>query len=364
MQKSSIAIGRSSPRGIWCWLVPSLVALCVGVSAQAAAPVGDVQIKEGAPDRYIVEKGDTLWGIAGKFLKDPWRWPQIWRMNQDQLKNPNLIFPGNVIVLDRSATPAKLVLGETVRLIPRVRTESVAESAIPAIPPRIIEPFLSQPLVIEADGLENAPRIVATEENRVNLGTGGVAYAVGVGSDKTATWQIYRPGRTLIDPDTKTVLGTEAVYLGTGRVTREGSPATIQIITARQEITSGDRLIAAGPIRVKQYVPHAPSAFVQGKIIGMYDGLPTSESGPNSVVAIGRGKRDGLEEGHVLAILRAGTNVVDREAPVSSGSAPTFALPAERYGLLFVFRVFDAVSYGLVMESKRPVAPGDIVQTP
>ena len=361
MQKSNIATNAHRHSG---FLAPVVFALGISLATNAVAQATDIKLQENAPDRYIVEKGDTLWSIAGKFLKDPWRWPQIWQMNQDQLKNPNRISPGNVIVLDRTVTPARLVLGNTVRLSPQVRTEDSTEAAIPPIPPRIIEPFLTQPLVIERGGLDKAPRIVATEENRVHLGSGGIAYAVGVGTDTKVTWQIYRPGRALVDPETKSVLGTEAVYLGTGRVTRPGDPATIEIVSSKQEISSGDRLVAAGPVTINQYVPRAPTVFLKGRIIGMYDGLPTSETGKNSVVTISRGKRDGVEEGHVLAVLRAGSVVPDREATVSRDSAPTFSLPAERYGLLMIFRVFDAVSYALVMESTRPVSPGDVVQTP
>jgi len=364
MQKSNIAPAPFTLLGMRRLLVPMLLALGLATPLQAADQGGEIRLQDNAPDRYVVERGDTLWGIAGKFLKDPWRWPQIWRMNQDQIKNPSRIFPGDVIVLDRSARPARLALGETVRLKPQVRTESMAEQAIPPIPSRTIEPFLTQPLVIEAGGLEKAPRIVATEENRVNIGPGGIAYVIGIAPDQRGAWQIYRPGRVLIDPETKAVLGTEAVYLGTGRVTKDGNPATMEIVSSQREISTGDRLIAAGPLRINQYVPHAPAVLLRGSVIGMYDGLPTSETGRNSVVAINRGKRDGIEEGHVLAILRAGTSVADREAPVSRDAAPRFSLPAERYGLLMVFRVFDAVSYALVMESTRPVAPGDIVQTP
>ena len=361
MQKSNIAPTARRSSG---FLAPVVLVLGISMAPNAVAQRADIKLQDNAPDRYIVEKGDTLWSIAGKFLKDPWRWPEIWRMNQDQLKNPNKISPGNVIVLDRTATPARLVLGNTVRLSPQIRTEDSADTAIPPIPPRAIEPFLTQPLVIEAGGLDKAPRIVATEENRVHLGAGGIAYAIGVGSDTKTTWQIYRPGRALVDPDTKNVLGTEAVYLGTGRVTRPGDPATIEIVSSKQEISSGDRLVASGPVTIKQYVPRAPSVFFKGRVIGMYDGLPTSETGKNSVVAISRGKRDGVEEGHVLAVFRAGSAVPDRESTLSRDAAPTFSLPAERYGLLMIFRVFDAVSYALVMESTRPVTPGDVVQTP
>ena len=143
---------------------------------------GELKLQEGAPDRYIVEKGDTLWGIAGKFLKDPWRWPEVWRLNQDQIKNPHRIYPGDVIVLDRSKEPPELSMESgTIKLSPQIRAEPLAETAIPAIPPKIIEPFLSRTLVIEEGGLANAPRIVGTQEGTVYLGAGGIAYVSGIG---------------------------------------------------------------------------------------------------------------------------------------------------------------------------------------
>lgn len=343
-------------------ITPILLALCLATGSALAQ--GDIKLQEDAPDRYTVQKGDTLWGIARKFLKDPWRWPEIWRLNQDQIKNPHRIYPGNVIVLDRGKTPPQLMLGATVRLSPQVRAKPIEAEAIPAIPPNVIEPFLSQPLVIEEAGLENAPRIIATEENRVYLGTGGIAYLSGIGASKQDLWQIFRPGRALVDPDTQRTLGFEAIYLGTGRIIRFGDPATLQIVAAKQEISKGDRLIALGAPAINQYVPRAPGTFVQGRIIGLYDGLANSEGGRNSIIALNKGKRDGIEMGHVLAIYRTGLSVPDPSSNLSRDSAPLIKLPDERYGLVFVFRTFDSVSYALVMDSARAVSPGDRVQTP
>ena len=342
-------------------LAPAL-ALWLGSSVALAQSV--IRLQESAPDRYIVEKGDTLWGIAGKFLKEPWRWPEIWRMNQDQIRNPNRIYPGNVIVLDRSGTSPQLRLSGTVKLSPEVHSEPLATLAIPAIPPRKIEPFLSQPLIIEEGGLDKAPRIVATQEDRVHVGPGGIAYVSGLGDSRDSLWQIFRAGKPLIDPDSNQTLGFEALFIGTARVTRAGEPATVQILTSKQEITAGDRLIpvvSAGP---PQYVPHAPTTAIKGRIIGLYDRLTTSEGGRDSIISINRGRRNGLETGHVLAIYR---NVVVRDqqsALTSRDRAPTIQLPDERYGLAFVFRTFDSISYALVMESSRPIQSGDVVQTP
>jgi len=370
MSKSSIAKPISRPRGqalrALCALglaMPLALATPVAAWAQSSAPV----MQDNAPDRYIVEKGDTLWGISGKYLKEPWRWPELWRMNREQIANPNRIYPGNVLVLDRSKMPPELSVQGTVKLSPQVRTEALANEAdaIPAIPPRVIEPYLTQPLVIEPDGLESAARIVATEESRVNLGAGNIAYVKGVpAAGGAGTWNIFRPGKTLVDPDTQAPLGVEAIFLGTARVTKPGDPATMQIITSKQEIGVGDRMVAARPAGIVAYVPHPPKVFLRGRIIGLYNGLPTSETGARSIVAINRGKRDGVENGHVLAIVRAGSSIPDPDSNKSRDTAPKIMLPEERYGLLFVFRVFDAVSYALVMDSSRPVAPADIVQTP
>ena len=338
--------------------------------SMAAGPVlgqSAIALQDNAPDSYTVVRGDTLWGIAGKFLKDPWRWPEIWRLNQEQIKDPHWIYPGNVIVLDRAKTPPQLSLEqgqETVKLSPQVRSEPLAAEAIPAIPTRVIEPFLSQPLVIEAGGLEEAPRIVATEENRVHLGPGGTAYVSGLGASKQVVWQIFRPGQPLIDPDSQRTLGYEAVFVGTGRIVRAGDPATMQIIASKQEASYGDRLLALAGPTINQYVPHAPRTAFEGRIIGLYDKLPTSEGGRNSIISLNKGQRDGLEVGNVLALYRSGNTIADPTSGLPPASAPTIRLPDERYGLVFVFRTFDAVSYALVMESTRAVTPGDWLRSP
>jgi hypothetical protein len=363
MQKSITAV-----LAFFLWAVPA-----------AAYAQGDLQLQENAPDSYVVEKGDTLWSIAIKFLKDPWRWPEIWRMNQEQIRNPHQIAPGSVIVLDRTggspqlrlqqgrAEPERVELGrggDTVRLSPQVHSEPLAAQAISSIPPHIIEPFLTQPLVIEQGGLAKAPRVIAIQESRVHLGAGGIAYVSGVRGSNTPVWQIYRPGKPLVDPDSNKTLAYEAVYLGTARVTREGEPATVQIVTSKQEIAAGDRLVAAGEPTVNQYVPHPPGTSFRGRVIGLYDGLATSEGGRYSIVSINKGARHGLEKGHVLALYRRGALVPDPESKLSRDRAPAFQLPDERYGLVFVFRTFDTLCYALVMESSRQLTPGDVVQTP
>src|SRR4249920_1599451 len=289
--------------------ITALLALSLAGAAWLALAQGDLQVKENAPDRYVVEKGDTLWSIATKFLKDPWRWPEIWRMNQEQIRNPHQISPGDVLVLDRSVSPPQLRLAETggerggggaggpddsVKLLPRVYTSDLRAGPIPSISPRSIEPFLTQPLLIEEGGLDRAPRIMATEENRVNLGAGNVAYVSGFGKATNPVWQVYRAGQPLIDPDSQLTLGYEAVFLGTARVTREGEPATVQIVNSKKEISAGDRLIPAPPPVVPQYIPHPPASAVNGRIIALYDALTTSSGGRDSIVSINRGRRHGF----------------------------------------------------------------------
>src|SRR5437899_2051746 len=264
--------------------ITALLALALTGAGLLVLAQGDLQVKDTAPDRYVVQRGDTLWSIATKFLNDQWRWPEIWRMNQEQIRNPHNILPGDVLVLDRSVSPPQLRIADSgggagpglggaggEKLLPRVYTQPLTSEAIPAISPKSIEPFLTQPLIIEEGGLDKAPRIIATEENRVNLGAGNVAYVSGFGGSDAPVWQIYRTGRPLVDPDNQRTLGFEAVFLGTAQVTRSGEPATVQIVNSKKEISAGDRLIPAPPPTIPQYVPHAP-AFAGGEsIVESYD---------------------------------------------------------------------------------------------
>ncbi len=336
------------------------------LAASASAQVAPAELKENAPDRYVVVPGDTLWSIAERFLTAPQRWPELWNMNKDSVSNPHRIYPGNVLVLDRAK--GQLAVSDTVKLSPKVRSERATGGAIPSIPPSLIEPYLTRPLVIEADGLDNAPTIVATQENRVILGAGNTAYATGLSNSKEETWHIYRRGKALVDPDSKSTVGYEATFLGTARVKKQGEPATIEIIAAGQEISRGDKLVAAGAPQVPNYAPHAPAGKVNGRVMSIYGGVGTvGEGSRNSVITLNRGKADGVEVGHVLALLRLGAAVDTRGAMQYGSAAPGPAgmkVPDERYGLVFVFRVFDRVSYALVMNVSRPVKPLDVVQNP
>jgi len=337
-------------------------ALSAGALAQA--PKTPLAMKPDAPDRYVVVPGDTLWGIAQRYTDSPWRWSELWNMNKDEIKNPHRIYPGNVIVLDRAGGRLALSSG-TVKLSPRIRAESTAHTPVPSIPPGIIEPFLTRPLVVEPDGLDNAPTIIAAgEDSRVVLSNGDRAFVRGMGDSKVTTWFVYRRGPALIDPDTQTTLGYEAIYLGSASVVRAGEPAVIRLSSVTQEVGVGDKLVAAGRPDVPNYAPHAPSSELQGRIISLY-GRDTrvGEYGNHSVIAINLGRTKGVDVGTVVALYRPGATVADATRPRDSGAAP-LVLPNERYGLAFVFRVFDRVSYALVMNISRPVNKLDLVQNP
>ncbi len=358
-------------------------------------------LKDDAPDRHIVVPGDTLWSISGRFLKDAWKWPELWKMNQEQIKNPHRIYPGDVIVLDRSSGQLRLEQSSggssgTVKLSPRIRGTSLDAAAVPSIPPSVIEPFLSRPMVVSENELDNAPRITATQENRVATGAGDTVYVGGLTKEMGTLWQVFRRGDALIDPDTGEVLGYVATYLGEARVLKFGDQSTVAITRSAQEIYAGDRLLPAGKQQPTfSYVPRAPGNSVRGRIISTYSGL--WETGPTGIVALSKGAKDGLEVGHVLAILRSQSTaryemrnsalfgnqgfggdsprtyyaeelnvrngpLYSRGQPISASQAAN--LPDERYGLVMIFRTFDRAAFGMVMQSSRPVALNDVVTNP
>lgn len=342
-------------------MIRIIFSLLIGVAsltafAEAANPA--VEIKDNAPDTYVVKKGDTLWEISGKFLTQPWRWPEVWRMNRSQIHNPHLIYPGQLIVLDRNGPSLSIGRQLEDKLSPRVYTSDIAQ-AIPSIPPEAIEPFLSKPLVVDAKRLENSATIIATQEDRLYTGRGDEVFAKDIDEGQKA-WLVYRPVRPLMDPDTRTVLAYEAVYLGSAVVEEGGMPATLRITAANQEIGRGDRLVPAEPPKLMAYMPHAPQTDVEGRVISIYGGV--AETGADNVVTLNVGENGGLEAGDVLALYRNRgiANYTDPE----SGRKEAYKLPEQRYGLLFVFRVFDHIAYGLVMNTDGSVKIGDYVRNP
>lgn len=340
--------------------------------AEAGVPLAD--LVPSAPDIYTVKRGDTLWAISKLYLNRPWRWPELWGMNLQQIRNPNLIYPGQVLVLEKSGGRARLRLATgvgdtgTVRLSPSVRSESSEAGAIATIPMNLIAPFLNDAVVFGAGELASAPRIVATQEGRVVLGRGDLAYVRGDVSGPR-DWQVFRDAKPLVDPETRQILGYEARYVGSAEHLRDGEsrpgaqsglevPATFRMTSSREEAGVGDRLIAARVRDFAPFLPHSPAPDMQGAVVSLYGDALSAAT--NQIVSINRGTADGLERGNVLALWHQGA--VTRDASVERGD--TIKLPDERVGLMLVFRVFDRVSYALILEASEPVVPGDRVSAP
>lgn len=330
--------------------------------AEAGVPLSE--LAENAPDTYTVKSGDTLWDISKMYLKSPWRWPELWGMNLEQIRNPHLIFPGQQLFLLKSDGRATLRVGDgsegdSGRLSPRIRSSDLGRDGIPAIALHLIEPFLNEAVIFDDNQLATAPRIVGTQEGRVMLSRGDLAYVRGeVGGNRN--FRVFREPKPLKDPTTGEVLGYEAVFLGVAEYTRKGGttkgeivPDTFTVTNVRQEIRVGDKLSPVPPRDFLNYVPRAPQQEIAGQIVSIYGDSMTA--GQNQIVALNRGSRDGIESGYVLALWRDGTRVVDK----TDGRNTTIKLPDERHGNLFVFRVFNRMSYALILSVKDPVAPGD-----
>lgn len=346
-------------------MVRIISALILAVTAVCASAADPLQLVDNPPDRHVVVKGDTLWGISGKFLKQPWRWPEIWQMNKEQIKDPHWIYPGDVVMLDMSSGSPRLRLGKKVggsgagtgKLQPTVYSTPVRQG-IPSIPPGAIEPFISQPLIIEDGELNTGVRITAMQEDRMLVGTGDTFYASGIPDASVEKWHVFRKGKPLVDPGTGKTIAYEAFFLGNARLVKPGEPALLRISLSKEEIARGDRLVAAPEPQIISYVPHKPEQPIDAKVLSIYGGL--NEGGANSVIALNVGKKDGMEIGHVVALYRKRVSVDVDE----SGLRTETPVPVERYGLGFVFRVFNGVCYALVVESSKAVIAGDTARNP
>jgi nucleoid-associated protein YgaU len=385
-------IGAAWP--VWAVLVASLVAGAAHAQrypitpgqrttaeqvAQAGVPLSE--LAPNAPEEYTVKRGDTLWRISGMYLKSPWRWPELWGMNMEEVRNPHLIYPGQQLVLEKMDGRARLrVRGgeasvETVRVSPRVRVEPLADGAIPTLQANLIEPFLAEPLIVDDTQLNAAPRIVAVPENKVLITRGDRAYARGLAATplmqkvagRSEDFRVFRNAKPLRDPASKQVLGYEAQYVGRAQLVRsegqqEGTviPATIDIVSAKEEMRVGDRMLPEPPRQFVTYAPHAPAPGITGTIISVY-GDAVSIAGQNQVVVIDKGTADGIDNGTVMAILKTGGTRTDR---TQDGEHATIKLPDERNGLLMVFRPFEKLSYALVLEINDALQVGDRVASP
>jgi len=320
----------------------------------------DIPLNPEHPDRYVVVRGDTLWDISAMFLRDPWYWPEIWQINP-QVENPHLIYPGDVLVLvyvdgkpqirlDRSAQT-----GGAERLQPRIRSENLAD-AIKTIPFDVIGPFLSKASVLSRDEIEQLPHVMAIRDGHLVAGAGMELYVRGDISDVDEGYSVIRIGDALIDPDDGNLVGYEGIFVGEGVIRRTGDPATLTLVKTQREALVGDRLIEQEFEIPLQFIPRAPDTEISGRIIHVPDGLAII--GQYHVVVLNRGADHGLDVGHVMSVWQAGRVVKDRMARDS------VRLPDEIAGTLMIFKTYDRISYGLIMEATSEIHLLDRFKTP
>ncbi|NVK21698.1 MAG: LysM peptidoglycan-binding domain-containing protein [Kangiellaceae bacterium] len=345
--------------------------LLISVAASAAILFGGIaqaaELRADHPDTYVVKKGDTLWDISGRFLTDPWKWPEIWHVNPE-IANPHLIYPGDILRLVYIDGKPYLVKSDmlpdgTIKLRPQARVLSEGD-AITTIPLDVVRPFLIDEMVVDPSVFESAPYVIAQEEEHVM--TGGLddrLYIKNLNSNRGASYGLYRRGKEYIDPITNELLGVEARYLANGVIVREGDPATLDIKESKLEVLKGDVALPRNeePL-LPLYAPRAPNSEISAQIISVYDGV--SQIGQYNVVTINKGTRDGLEAGHVLSVYQKGRLVLDEVATRKADEEIYVTLPEERAGTMMIFRTFDKVSLGLIMDAERPIHLMDVAKNP
>jgi LysM repeat protein len=336
------------------------------------APSRGIPLAENAPDSYVVKRGDTLWAIAKVFLRDPWFWPEIWQVNP-QVHNPHLIYPGDTLRLVYIDGQPQIVLqrglerGNGVRVEPRVRSEAI-DSAITTIPYATVAAFMSKPTVLDRDQIKAAPYVLATRDLHVVMSEGDTVYARGFSSpaELGSHYNVIRVGDPLIDPDDNRVLGYDGIFTGSGHVTRQGDPTTLIMTESARESRAGDKLIPGGVDVPLDFIPSAPRVKTNGRIIAVANGVTII--GQYEVVVVNRGARDGLAPGNVLGVFDTGPLVADTDKKgffnLDRLGAKKVQLPSERTGTFMVFKTFDNISYGLIMEATNLIRVGDKIQNP
>lgn len=348
----------------------------IAEAVEVKAPEKEIRVKAAHPRQYTVKKGDTLWGISSLFLQDPWYWPEIWSKNQ-QVKNPHLIFPGDVLTLvymngqpqilvnEEQHQAVRTAAGKTsdgrpvIKLSPSIRTSSL-DASIKSIPGDAIRQFLSKPRVVTKEQLENAPRIIGSQDNHLVLGQGHRVYIRGEIDKERVRLAVFKPGDALRDPATNELLGYEAKYAGDVHIVDYGDPSTGDLTYTTREVLIGDRLLPEDKSKLENlYFPHIPDREVDAQIISLYDAL--FGVAQLQIVVINKGERDGMEIGHLLATFSKGDVVRDNDPKRGN---QLVQLPNERSGLVMIFKTFDRVSYALTLESKRIIHNKDSLHTP
>jgi hypothetical protein len=308
----------------------------------------DIIVNPAAPRSYTVQKGDTLWGIARKFLNTPWYWPEVWDKNQ-RIQNPHLIYPGDVLTLDYAS-------GDGNKLVPRIRIDRHGQGE----PIASLAPFMAWPRVLDEATIRNAPYILASQDDHHLITEGETFYVKNLRNAAEGTrCAIFHPNKALNDPQTGALLGYEVTYGGYSRVERMGDPSTAKVLDAKREIRPGDRLLLPVDETRNLNAPiHAPTSKVRGDIISLYDA--EAISGTYMIATINKGQRDNIQVGHTLGIYANGKTVADPyQRPLMNTQ-----LPPEKVANLVIYKVTDKVSYGLIMEATREVKNGDKVGNP
>lgn len=323
-----------------------------------------VPLASGAPDEYVVRKGDTLWDIAATFLRDPWYWPEVWYVNP-QVENPHLIYPGDVLALVMIDGQQRItnVRASTYRLSPQARVSPLTE-AIASIPYEEIDAFLSKGVVLEKDQADQLPYILATRGDHMIASAGNDVYIRGGQPAQNGTrYSVVHVADELVDPDDNKVIGYQGIYVGEGALSRGGDPATVSLTDTNREALMGDRLIPETVDIPLNFFPKAPDINVDGRIISVVDGV--SLIGQYQVVVMNRGARNGLAPGDVLTVFQAGEQVKDRFSRGALGiGGETVTLPDEAAGTIMVFKVYDRIGYGLIMEATSDIHVLDAVRNP
>ncbi len=342
-------------------------------ATSSGAGVDGAIVNPDAPRSYTVKPGDTLWGIASLFLRDPWLWPEVWYVNP-RIANPHLIFPGDTLTLAYGAhgrPEIRLQTGGAARLDPRLRGNPI-EGAIPIVPYQAIAAFLARPSILTPEQVRHSPYVLAFRDDHEVAGTGNEIYIRHLNGPERARYSVVHVGDPLRDPDDGRVVGYQGIYTGTALVSQPGEVTKALLIDTARETLRGDKVMPADDNVPLNFMPSAPRSNVHGRIIAVVDG--TFLVGQYQVVAINRGLRDGLANGNVLAIDRAGERIRDTYAngasftrktqDLGTSFAPRVKLPDERTGTLLVFKTFDRVSYGLVVGATDTISIRDVVRNP
>jgi LysM repeat protein len=351
-------------------------AIAAGNAAPPAAPVdtgADTRgsVNPNAPAHYTVKRGDTLWGIASMYLKDPWLWPEVWVINP-QVVNPHLIYPGDQLALTYGADGRPHVALEqagAVRMDPRLRSTDL-DASIPTIPYSAIAAFLGRPTIMSKDEISHSPYVVAFRDEHQVAGTNNEAYIMDLPASPAASYAIVHIAGPLKDPDDNSTIAYEAIYASTAQIQRAGSPAKAVLSDPARETLRGDRLVSGDLSQTPMnFTPRAPASPVRGQIIDVVGG--TDLVGQYQIVAINRGHKHGVEPGTVLAVDEAGYEVSDvyRHSGTvgeteSKAFAPKVQLPEERVGTLLVFKSYDRMSYALVVNATDTIHVQYVARSP